>query len=58
MIQLIRNDGILRTKQGLKQPGISIKTARVENGIFTTMKLGYLSLQLFVQILRKRQTNQ
>ena len=52
MVELVRNDGILRSKQRLEQPAVGVKTGGVKNCVLGAQKLGELFLELFVDFLR------
>jgi hypothetical protein len=51
MIQLIRNDRILRTEESFKEPAVGIETGRIENRVFHAQKLAQLSLELLMHTL-------
>ena len=45
VVEFVRNDGVIGRQQDLEQSGVGVETARVENGIFATVELGYLLFQ-------------
>ena len=52
MVELIRNDSVIRRQENFKQASIGVKAADVENGVLTAMEARNLFLEFFVYILR------
>ena len=52
VIQRVTDDGIFRLHQHLEQTGVSVEAARVQNSVVTSVELGNLLLQIFVNVLR------
>ena len=51
VVELIREDGVLRAADLLKQPRVGVKTGGIEDRVFASVELGNLVLQLFVNVL-------
>ena len=51
VVQLITEQGILFSEEGLKQTCVGIEAAGIEYGVFTTVELRYLLLQLLMNVL-------
>ena len=45
VIQLIRDNSVVRREKHFEEAAIRVEAARIEDGIFSTVKLGNLSLQ-------------
>ncbi len=55
VVQLVRDDGILRAQQLLKDPGVGVEAAGVKYGVFLTMEARDLPLKvLFKNVLLYR----
>ena len=52
MIELIRDDGIFRSEQGLEKTAVRIEAGAVKNGIIHAQEITDLFLQVFMQLLR------
>ena len=51
MVQLVADHGVLRGKQGLKQPPIGVKAGGIENGVVRAQKAGDFLLQGLMDVL-------
>lgn len=56
VIQLVGDDGVVGRQHGLEQAGVGVETARVENGILATVKLGDPPLQFLRKMYYQTET--
>ena len=52
MVQLIRNDRVLRPKQRLKQTAVGVEAGGIEDGVVGACELCDAALELLVDLLR------
>lgn len=50
VIELVGDDGVVGSQEHLEKSSISVKTTRIEDGVFSSVKLG----NLFLQHLQKK----
>ena len=51
VVELVGDDGVLCSEYRLKQAGIGVKAARIQDGVICSVKFGYCCLELLVNVL-------